>query len=279
MRRQVISLTPILILSLLLVGCTSGEDSADLPPEPESLWSPTPAEGEVYLNQPLISHLQTADPSAHLFEGRIYIYPSHDVETGVAPDDMGSHFDMMDYHVFSMDRVGGAVVDHGAALAVEDVLWASRQLWAPDAAEKDGSYYLFFPAKDQEDVFRIGVAVADNPAGPFTPEAEPIAGSYSIDPAVFRDADGEHYMYFGGIWGGQLQRWETGAYRNEDIYPADDQPAIAPRVVKLSADLRAFAEEPREVVIQDENGVPILAGDEDRRFFEAAWVRSYGGKY
>src|SRR5207245_2636299 len=75
-----------------------------------------------------------------------------------------------------------------------------RQMWAPDGAERAGKYYLYFPAKDKEGVFRIGAAVAGKPSGPFTAEPQPIAGSYSIDPAVFKNADGEFYMYFGGIW-------------------------------------------------------------------------------
>ena len=75
-------------------------------------------------------------------------------------------------------------------------------MWAPDAAEKDGKYFFYFPAKDKEDVFRIGVAIGDRPTGPFKARATPIEGSYSIDPAVFRDTDGAYYMYFGGIWAG-----------------------------------------------------------------------------
>ena len=145
---------------------------------------PDPAK---FLTQPLVSHIYTADPSAHVFEGRIYIYPSHDFEAGVPQDDLGSHFAMRDYHVLSMDAIGGKVTDHGVALDIKDVPWAGRQMWAPDAAEKDGKYYLYFPAKDKQDVFRIGVAVGDNPAGPFKAEPEAIEGSYSIDPAVFKD--------------------------------------------------------------------------------------------
>ena len=67
-----------------------------------------------------------------------FIYPSHDIDAGVSPDDLGSHFAMRDYHVFSMDTVGGPVTDHGVALDIKNVPWAGRQMWAPDAAEKDG---------------------------------------------------------------------------------------------------------------------------------------------
>ena len=52
-------------------------------------------------SKPLVSHMFTADPSAHLFQGQIYIYPSHDIDAGVKEDDLGSHFAMNDYHVLS----------------------------------------------------------------------------------------------------------------------------------------------------------------------------------
>ncbi len=230
-------------------------------------------------SEPLVTHIYTADPSAHVFNDRLYIYPSHDVESGIPQNDNGDHFDMRDYHILSMDEVGGEVTDHGVALSVDDIPWAGRQLWAPDAAEKDGTYYLYFPLKDKQDIFRIGVATSDNPAGPFEPQPEPMAGSFSIDPAVYKDDDGEYYMYFGGIWGGQLQRYDDEAYNPEDEYPADDAPAVKPRVAKLSDDMLSFAEPVKEIDILDQNGEPILTGDNDRRFFEAAWVHKYDGKY
>src|SRR5690606_30944181 len=178
----------------------------------------------------LVDHMYTADPRAHVFEGRIYIYPSHDIDAGIPEDDEGSHFDMRDYHVLSLDDVEkGEVTDHGVALRLEDVPWAKRQLWSNDAAYKDGTYYLYFPAKDAQDVFRIGVATSPSPAGPFVAQPEPIEGSFSIDPSVFRDDDGAYYMYFGGIWGGQLQRWRTGTYNpDEPRDPSDNGPAIGP---------------------------------------------------
>jgi beta-xylosidase len=232
-----------------------------------------------FLTQPLISGIYTADPSAHVFEGRIFVYPSHDIESGTPADDLGSHFAMRDYRVFSLERVGGAVTDHGVALDIKDVPWAGRQMWAPDAAERGGKYYLYFPAKDKQDVFRIGAAVSDKPSGPFVAQPQPILGSYSIDPAVFKDADGEYYMYFGGIWGGQLQRWATGSYTPKDVYPARTEPAISAKVARLARDMISFAETPKAVVLHDENGKPVTAGDNGRRFFEAAWVHKYNGMY
>jgi hypothetical protein len=234
---------------------------------------------ETPISKPLVSHIYTADPSAHVFEKRIYIYPSHDIEAGVPENDNGDHFDMRDYHILSMDKVGGKVTDHGVALDIKDIPWAGRQLWAPDAALKNGKYYLYFPVKDKTDIFRIGVAVSNSPSGPFKAEANPITGSYSIDPTVFKDTDGKHYMFFGGIWGGQLQRWRTGTYDEKGAEPAVDQPAIGPRMARLTDNMLEFAEPVKEISIVDADGKPLLAGDNTRRFFEAAWMHKYNGKY
>jgi len=236
------------------------------------------------ISQPLVEHIYTADPSAHVFNGKIYIYPSHDVESNIPFDDLGSHFAMEDYHVLSMEHPGAKAMDHGCTLHLSEVPWASQQLWAPDAAEKDGKYYLFFPAKDKEGIFRIGVAVSESPVGPFTAQPEPINNSFSIDPAVFKDSDGSYYMYFGGIWGGQLQRWRTGQFKTEGEgpfahLPADTEPALCPKVARLRDDLLEFAEPPRDLQILDEKGRPLLEGDKDRRFFEASWMHTYKGKY
>jgi len=180
-----------------------------------------------------------------------------------------------------MDSMGEEVTDHGVAMDIKDITWAGRQLWAPDAAEKGGRYYLYFPAKDKEDVFRIGVAVGDSPQGPFKPEATPIEGSYSIDPAVFKDSDGKYYMYFGGIWGGQMQRWDNGKYDSNGSKTDrnDDGPAIRPRVARLSDNMLSFAEPVKEVDIVDENGKLLAGSDHNRRFFEASWLHKYNGKY
>ena len=271
------------VISLCMIAAAQSGAQQPVPPAPPTPASPSPASRSAdagrFLAPPLVTHIYTADPSAHVFSGRIYVYPSHDIEAGVPQDDLGSHFAMRDYHVLSMDSVGGKVTDHGVALDIANVPWAGRQMWAPDAAEKGGQYFLYFPAKDKQDVFRIGVAVSDKPAGPFTADPRPIDGSLSIDPAVFNDGNGKYYMFFGGIWGGQLQRWATGQYTPKDIYPAADRPALAPKVALMRDDMRGFAETPRDVVILDDSGQPLKAGDNARRFFEAAWMHKYGGKY
>lgn len=228
----------------------------------------------------LVPNDYMADPSVHVFNGRLYIYPSHDWESGIPENDNGDHFNMKDYHVFSLDDVEhGEVADHGVVLRTEDIPWAGRQLWDCDVAYRNGKYYMYFPLKDKNDIFRIGVAISDKPEGPFIPQENPIKGSYSMDPCLWPDKDGEFYLYFGGLWGGQLQR-----YRNNKALECADLPegealALCPKVVRLRKDMLEFAEEPRDLVILDENGKPLTAGDTERRFFEASWMHQYNGKY
>ena len=226
----------------------------------------------------LVPNDYMADPAVHIFENKLYIYPSHDRESGIPENDNGDHFDMNDYHVFSMDDIAGEVTDHGVVLKVADIQWAGRQLWDCDVAFKDGKYYMYFPLKDKNDIFRIGVAISDKPYGPFIPEKHPIPGSYSIDPAIFAE-DGNYYMYFGGIWGGQLQRYRNNKALESAFFPADNEPSICAKVARLSKDMLDFAEEPRDLVILDENGKPLTQGDTNRRFFEASWMHKYNGKY
>jgi hypothetical protein len=232
----------------------------------------------VGFKQPLVTHMYTADPSAHLFDGRVYIYPSHDIESGVAETDLGDHFQMRDYHVLSMAAPNQPVTDHGVALSLSDVPWADRQFWAPDAAYKNGQYYFVFPAKDKQGVFRIGVATSKSPAGPFTAHPEPILGAFSIDPCVFTDDDGTTYLYFGGLWGGQLQGWQTGSYDPSAATPSSGN-ALCPKVGVLSDDFTRIVGGVKDAVIHDEQGAPLQAGDEDRRYFEGPWMHKYQGTY
>jgi Glycosyl hydrolases family 43 len=231
------------------------------------------------ISGPLVKHIYTADPSAHVFDGKIFIYPSHDIEAGIPFDDLGSHFAMEDYHVLSMDGINSDVTDHGVGLHVKDIPWAEKQMWAPDAAYGNGRHYLFFPAKKADGIFQIGVAISDSPAGPFIPEPEPIKNSYSIDPAVFQDDDGKFYMYFGGLWGGQLQLYRNNKYNPDFKEPLQEEKALGPRVARLTEDLQQFDEPIRELSILDEKGSPLLARDNNRRFFEASWMHKYNGKY
>ena len=220
-----------------------------------------------------------ADPSAHVFGDRLYIYPSHDRESGIPENDNGDHFDMKDYHVLCLDNPDQPeAVDLGKILDVEDIPWAGRQLWDSDVVEKDGRYFLIYSLKDKSDVFHLGIAIAEKPEGPFIPLPDPIRGSYSIDPCAFKDDDGEIYVYFGGLWGGQLQRYRDNKALESAILPEGAEPALPARVVRMTADVTQFAEEPRPVVIVDDEGHPLRA-DDPHRFFEASWMHKRDGLY
>lgn len=228
---------------------------------------------------PLVTNIFTADPSAHVFDGKIYIYGSHDQDELFPNDNDGGSYQMIDYHVLSIESFDKPAVDHGKAFGVEDVPWAEKQLWAPDCAYKNGKYYFYFPAKDPNGVFYIGVAVGDKPEGPFVPEENYIQGSYSMDPAVFIDDDDKAYMVAGGIWGGQLERWQGGTYDENGTAPEGDEPALGPVIAPLNDDMLSLASDLQEIQILDASGQPIKAKDEDKRFFEGAWIHKYNDTY
>ena len=230
-------------------------------------------------NEPIVTHIYSADPSAHVFEGKIYIYSSHDLDRELEINDNGDQYMMEDYHILSMEDINSECVDHGMKIHVNDIPWVKQQLWAPDAAFKNGTYYFYFPAKDENEVFHLGVATSPTPSGPFTPQPNYIPGSFSIDPAVLVDEDNKAYIYFGGLWGGQLEKWQTDTYNPDGEGPDITNPAIGPRVAELSDDMLTFKETPLEISIIDEEGNPILAGDEDRRYFEGPWVHKYNENY
>ncbi len=89
---------------------------------------------------PLVRHMFTADPSAHVFDGKIYIYPSHDIPHDGEDNDNGDEYQMRDYHVLSMDSLDSECADNGLALSEDDVPWVGNQMWAPDAVKVNGKF-------------------------------------------------------------------------------------------------------------------------------------------
>ena len=150
---------------------------------------------------PIIRDQFTADPTARVFDGKIYLYPSHDIPSPV--ERLKEWFCMADYHVFSSDNLTDWQ-DHGVIVSQENVPWVapeSYSMWAPDCVYKEGKYYFYFPsapAGENRRGFAIGVAVAYKPYGPFIPEENPIEGISGIDPCVLIDKDGKSYIYWSG---------------------------------------------------------------------------------
>ena len=158
---------------------------------------------------PVIRDQFTADPTARVFNGKMYLFPSHDIP---APESFPRKdwFCMADYHVFSSSDLTDWT-DHGVIVSQENVAWVnptSFSMWAPDCIERNGKYYFYFPANVKSGRgFGIGVAIADKPEGPYTPLPEPIANVMGIDPSVFIDKDGQAYIYYslGRIFAARLK--------------------------------------------------------------------------
>lgn len=184
---------------------------------------------------PVISE-GSADPSVHVFGDRVYLYPSHDFSRD------NDFWIMKDWKVYSTcDLVN--YTDHGTILKGIDITWAvdPDHCFAPDCAEKNGRFYFYFPLSDREGIWKgkIGVAVADNPCGPFrdalghplVDDQDKPAGFtgwyYNIDPAVFTDDDGRNYLF-----------WGNGACF----------------MAELSGDMTLLKPEIREIIIEDNKG-------------------------
>jgi len=158
---------------------------------------------------PIIRDQFSADPTARVFNGKIYLFPSHDIP---APDSFPRKdwFCMADYHVFSSSDLTNWI-DHGVIVSQEKVNWvnpASFSMWAPDCVERNGKYYFYFPAGAKTSRgFGLGVAIADKPEGPYIPQPEPIGKARGIDPCVLIDKDGQAYIYYsmGRIFAAKLK--------------------------------------------------------------------------
>jgi Glycosyl hydrolases family 43/Carbohydrate binding module (family 6) len=162
---------------------------------------------------PLIRDQFSADPSARVFDDKVYVFPSHDI---LATEGKGRKdwFCMEDYHVFSSENLTDWT-DHGTIVEQNKVAWVkpdSYSMWAPDCIEKGGKYYFYFPSTIKDSLtnvrgFTIGVAIADKPEGPYVTEPLPIPNVRGIDPNVFIDKDGQAYMYWsqGNIFGAKLK--------------------------------------------------------------------------
>lgn len=137
-----------------------------------------------------------ADPEGIIFNKTYWIYP-----TFSAPYNKQVHMDAFS----SKDLV--TWTKHPNVVDTSAIKWAKRAMWAPSIIEKDKKYYLFFGANDiQSDNEKggIGIAVADRPEGPFRDYlGKPLIdkfhnGAQPIDQFVFKDKDGQYYLFYGG---------------------------------------------------------------------------------
>ncbi len=144
----------------------------------------------VFAQNPILPDFQ-ADPSAHIWDGRVWVYPSHDLSGSTG-------WDMVDWHCFSSKNLK-KWKDHGTIFSLEDISWAERKAYAPDIMKRHGIYYFYFPAD-----YQIGVATSEKPDGPFRDAlGKPLIermenGVEAMDPTIFIDDDGSAWLYYGG---------------------------------------------------------------------------------
>ncbi len=185
----------------------------------------------VSAQNPFIRYQFTADPSARVFNNKVYVFPSHDIQAPKGKGLRKDWFCMEDYHVFSSEDLT-KWTDHGMIVSQYDAPWidsTSYSMWAPDCIERNGKYFFYFPANTNEvdangrKGFGIGVAVADKPEGPYTPQKDNIQGIKGIDPNVLIDKDGQAYIY-----------WSQGhifvAKLKENMLELDSEPMIIPNL-------------------------------------------------
>jgi glycosyl hydrolase family 43/concanavalin A-like lectin/glucanase superfamily protein len=154
-------------------------------------------------DNPIVTYVYTADPSALVVGDTLYLYTGHDE----APAG-GGNFVMRDWHVFSStDALNWR--SHGPRLSVSTFSWAGADAWAGEVEPRNGRYYWYVPVNGNGPGWMdIGVAVGDSPTGPFTDargtplisDSTPGSASLNIDPTVFVDDDGQTYMYWGSFW-------------------------------------------------------------------------------
>lgn len=143
---------------------------------------------------PIIQSIYTADPAPMVLGDTLWLYTTHDEDELV-----NDFYTMVDWRCFSTrDMVHWT--DHGKVFSLADIPWADDRAWAPQAAERNGRFYLYCPVHKKDGGMAIAVGVSDHPAGPFRDIGRPLIdeGDWNdIDPTVFIDDDGQAYLYFG----------------------------------------------------------------------------------
>lgn len=145
-------------------------------------------QSQIKLSNPILNKSEpgfvyASDPAAEVFDGKVYVYASHD------QPDAKNFSSMQDYVVLESSDLK-TWINHGVVLKPREYSWAHGQMNAPDAAYKDGWYYFYFPYNKTH----IGVSKSRHPVGPWEPAVTDKITSI-FDPTVFVDDDGQAYIY------------------------------------------------------------------------------------
>ncbi len=152
----------------------------------------------VKAQNPIVQTFYTADPAPMVYNGKVYLYTSHDEDSTV-----NNFFTMNDWRCYSSsDMVNWT--DHGAILSYKTFSWSRGDAWAGQCIERNGKFYYYLPVNKKNGGNAIGVAVSDSPTGPFKDAlGKPLLEGFGyIDPTVFIDDDGQAYLYWGNpnLW-------------------------------------------------------------------------------
>lgn len=146
-----------------------------------------------FADNPIVQTWFTADPAPMVYKDTLFLYTSHDEDVTVS-----NFYTMNDWKLFStVDMVNWT--DHGTPAGGKTFSWFTDNAWAPQGIPRNGKIYLYCPLNNNSGA-KIGVCVADNPAGPFKdPIGKMLAqsGSMAIDPTVFIDTDDQAYLFWG----------------------------------------------------------------------------------
>jgi len=242
---------PVIILAaffLITSSCSLQENNSKAPTTLEE-FTKTVSEDEYpyefkYKGNPLVPHVSSTDPDVHVWDGVVWMYCSQDHQKKAG--DSGAYDGMDGYHAFSSEDMDNWT-DHGEIMHSRNVAWGKEGwMWAPGAERKDGKYYLYYPHRDVDDVWKIGVAIADSPAGPFKDTGKPIEGITGIDPKIFIDDDGQAYIY-----------------NNSAI------------VAKLKPNMIELAEEPHKIIYAPQE----VMDNDTLRFGEGSFMHKKDGIY
>jgi hypothetical protein len=151
---------------------------------------------------PVLRDRFTADPAPLIVGDTAYLYVGHDEAKGNA------FFLMKEWLAYSSKDLRHWT-PHGAIMKPTDFKWAVGDAWAAQVVQRNGRFYLYVTVQhdDTRPGKAIGVAVADNPLGPFkdargsaliTDATTPSPYGWSdIDPTVFIDDDGTAWLAWG----------------------------------------------------------------------------------
>ena len=141
---------------------------------------------------PIVQTAYTADPAPMVYNGKLYLYTSHD-------EDASTWFTMNDWKLYSTEDMVNWT-EHPMPLSYKTFDWVRGDAWAMQCVEREGKFYAYVPVTMKKGGGAIGVAVADSPYGPFhDPLGKPLvsSGKGDIDPTVLIDNDGQAYLYWG----------------------------------------------------------------------------------